>query len=65
MSGNAHEWIDACNTADQCALMGGGVGGHSAADMRCDAVVAMPLDVSGDDEAVSWGRETGFRCCGL
>lgn len=63
MSGNAHEWIDACTTGAECLLIGGGIGGHPGGDMRCDTTIAMTRTIQGDDGGQSWVRETGFRCC--
>jgi formylglycine-generating enzyme required for sulfatase activity len=64
MSGNAHEWIDACAGNGECALLGGGIGGHSAADMQCSSAAGIQRTLPGDDGGLSWIRETGFRCCG-
>jgi formylglycine-generating enzyme required for sulfatase activity len=63
MSGNAHEWLDACDGGNNCMLLGGGIGGHAAADMRCQATVSLQRTLQGDDSGQSWIRETGFRCC--
>jgi formylglycine-generating enzyme required for sulfatase activity len=67
MSGNAHEWIDACITtggdaaADPCAMSGSGYI-HPAAEMRCDFFVSIPRGAT-SGSSVGPG-EGGFRCCG-
>jgi formylglycine-generating enzyme required for sulfatase activity len=64
MSGNAHEWVDACNGNtsgdDLCAITGSGYI-HPANEMACAYFFYGPRKASEFDPVN--GSETGFRCC--